>query len=127
MTIDDHKFWIAVNLYHEARGECLEGMLAIGHVVMNRASRKGVTVKEVILQPWQFSWHNGGEYPPIENYNSLAVCLNAAEKLINERLSGKDLWRADHYFNPSIVLPSWAKNMKFIKRIGNHDFYKDNN
>jgi N-acetylmuramoyl-L-alanine amidase len=125
MTIIDHKFWLAVNLYHEARGEPLDGQIAIGHVVINRALKKGVTVKDVILKPWQFSWHNGNKFPPIEDYESLSKCLNAAESIINERLSGKDLWRADHYFNPTKVLPSWAKKMKLIKRIGNHDFYRE--
>jgi N-acetylmuramoyl-L-alanine amidase len=116
---------MAVKLYHEARGECLEGQIAIGHVVINRALKSGATVKDVILRPYQFSWHNGNKYPPITDYESLSSCLNAAEKIIDERLSGKDLWRADHYFNPSIVLPSWAAKMKFIKRIGNHDFYRE--
>lgn len=125
MTLSDHKFWLAVNLYHEARGESKEGQIAIGHVVINRALHKGVTVREVILQPWQFSWHNYNSYPPIDDYDSLRQCLNVADEIINERLSGKDLWGADHYFNPNKVLPSWAKSMNFIKRIGNHDFYRE--
>jgi N-acetylmuramoyl-L-alanine amidase len=124
MTLSDHKFWLAINLYHEARGECLEGQIAIGHVVINRALKKGVTVKDVILKPFQFSWHNGNKFPPIGDYEALASCLNASEEIINERLSGKDLWRADHYFNPWKVTPKWAEKMKFIKRVGNHDFYR---
>jgi N-acetylmuramoyl-L-alanine amidase len=125
MTTAEHMFWIAVNIYHEARGECLEGQIAIGHVVINRCLKHSVTVKEVILAPWQFSWHNENSYPAIDDYQALSHCLNVAEAIINERLSGKDLWRADHYFNPGKVLPKWASGMKLIKRIGNHDFYKE--
>jgi spore germination cell wall hydrolase CwlJ-like protein len=125
ITLSDHKFYLAVNNYHEARGESIEGQIAIGHIVINRCQKNGTTVKDVILKPWQFSWHNHDSYPPIEEYEAFRSCLNVADMIINERLSGKDLWKADHYFNPSVVLPSWASKMKFIKRIGNHDFYKE--
>ena len=30
-------FWLALNLYHECRGEPLAGQIAVAHVVMNRA------------------------------------------------------------------------------------------
>lgn len=118
-------FWLAINIYHEARGESLEGQIAVGHVVMNRALKKHKTCKEIILQPWQFSWHNGNAFPPITDYDALRASCNAAEDVIEERLDGKNLFMADHYFNPHVVLPDWAKNMTLIKRIGNHDFYRE--
>jgi len=116
--------WLAINIYHEARGECLEGQIAVGHVCLNRALKKGKSLKQIILSPWQFSWHNGNQYPPIEDYDSLRSSLVAAQKVCEERLDGKNLWMADHYFNPNIVLPNWAAKMIFIKRIGDHDFYR---
>ena len=125
MKLSEHKFYLALNNYHEARGESIAGQIAIGHVVINRCQKHGVTVKEVILKPWQFSWHNRDSYPAITDMVSLEKSLEIPDMIINERLSGKDLWRADHYFNPKIVLPSWAAKMTFIKRIGNHDFYRE--
>lgn len=117
-------FWLAINLYHEARGESLEGQVAIGHVVMNRALEKHKSCKEIILQPWQFSWHNGDRFPPITDYDAFRAALNSAEALVSERLDGKNLDGADHYFNPHVVLPDWAKSMTLVRRIGNHDFYR---
>ena len=39
-------FWLTINLYHEARGEPFEGMKAVCHVVLNRAERRKMPVKE---------------------------------------------------------------------------------
>ena len=125
MILVEHKFYLAINDYHEARGEPIEGRIAIGHIVLNRCLKHGVSVKDVILKPWQFSWHNHNSYPAITDMVALQKSLEIPDMVINERLSGKDLWRADHYFNPSIALPSWAEKMTFIKRIGNHDFYRE--
>jgi len=123
--MNEQLFWLAINIYHEGRGEPLEGQIAIGHVCLNRALKKGKTLKFIILQPWQFSWHNGNKYPPIDDYDAFRACLNSAQKVADERFEGKNLWYADHYFNPSVVLPDWAAKMTLVKRIGNHDFYRE--
>ena len=125
MSLVEHKFWLAVNIYHEARGETVAGQIAVSHVVVNRCLKHGVTVKDVILKPWQFSWHNHNSYPPIEEYEALQKSLEVAEMVLDERLSGKDMRGADHYFNPKKVLPEWASKMKFIARVGDHDFYRE--
>ncbi len=74
MQYHEKIFWLAVNAYHEARGEPFSGQKAVCHVVLNRASLRKQTVKEVILAPFQFSWHNGGIFPPIDDYPSQKVC-----------------------------------------------------
>ena len=48
-------FWLALNLYHECRGEPLAGQIAVAHVVMNRAEKRGKSLREIVLQPYQFS------------------------------------------------------------------------
>ena len=47
---------IAVAVYHEARGESLEGQLAVARVIMNRAAsgRYPGSWCAVVKQPWQF-------------------------------------------------------------------------
>ena len=49
---------MALNMYHEARGEGRLGMLAVGWVVLNRMADKAYpdTVRGVIYQGCQFSW-----------------------------------------------------------------------
>ena len=31
---------------------------------------------------------------------------------------------ATHYFNPGVVLPSWAAQMTKVASVGHHDFYR---
>ena len=49
---------MALNMYHEARGEGRLGMLAVGWVVLNRMADKAYpkTVSAVVYQGCQFSW-----------------------------------------------------------------------
>ncbi len=46
------------NIYHEARGEGVEGMKAVALVTLNRAKQQNKTVCEVVYQRKQFSWTN---------------------------------------------------------------------
>ena len=116
---------MAVCVYHEARGEPEEGKIAVCHVIMNRVIKRGKSIKEVVLQPYQFSWANGGARPAINDYDSLEQCYQACIKCFDERAEGKTLERADHYFADYIKTPSWAKNMKKIKKIGRHVFFRE--
>ena len=40
ITVPKDVYCLAQNIYHEARGEPMEGKLAVGHVVMNRMADK---------------------------------------------------------------------------------------
>ena len=116
-------FWLAMNLYHEARGEPISGQVAVAHVVLNRAKTRGLTVKEVVLQRKQFSWANDGARPAVAEYEALLQCFESAMIALNERLEGKTLKNADHYHAKS-VSPSWARSMKVVAEIGDHIFYR---
>ena len=122
-------YWLGLNIYHEARGEQTEGKIAVCHVVMNRVITRGKTIKEIIMAPNQFSWTIGidPDYYCISEPGEFRECIIATSLCLKVRASGFCLHGADHYFNPKVVLPSWAKSMKFIERIGNHDFYRDDN
>jgi len=123
--------WLALNAYHEARGESFEGQVAVCHVVLNRAANRRKSVKEIVLAPFQFSWANGGERPAIKDYAAFEQCMKAADLAANrERTQGSNLQGADHYYAYSgknaIKEPYWVKkgNMKEVARIGHHIFYR---
>ena len=120
----DNLTWLAINAYHEARSEPDEGIKAVCHVVLNRAEARKLSVAEVVLQPWQFSWANKGARPPITDYASLQRCLRLAAETVAERLQGKTLWGADHYYAEYITQPGWAGRMKRICQIGRHIFFR---
>lgn len=120
----DNITWLALNAYHEARGESDEGVKAVNHVVLNRCELRNMSVREVVLQPWQFSWANKGARPAITDYPALERCLRLAAETLAERLHGFTLHGADHYYAEYIAQPSWAGKMKRICKIGRHIFFK---
>ena len=115
--------WLSMCIYFEAMGEPKVGQVAVGHVIMNRVEKSGTSVKDVVTKPWQFSWLNTGR-PPIKDYKAFIECVDSAVECLRQRLDGKDLWGADHYFNPEKANPSWQKSMQVVGTIGNHIFFK---
>jgi len=123
--------WLALNAYHEARGESFDGQVAVCHVVLNRAANRRQTIKDVILDPWDFSWCNDGARPPVKNYEAFESCIKAADQAANrERPQGSNLQGADHYYAWSgpgaIKEPWWVKKgkMQEVAKIGHHIFYR---
>lgn len=111
----------------EAAQCSFEGKVAVAAVVLNRVSARGFpsTIRGVAHQPWQFSCYNADVrnrlyYGPIPQ-----SCWDAARAALN----GQDpSLGATHYFNPFLVLPSWARTLRKTVRIGTtaydaHDFY----
>ena len=117
-------FWLAINAYHEARGEEDAGVKAVCHVVLNRCKKRKRSVKDVVLQPYQFSWANDGARPAVKEYEALQRCIELAMETCKEQLVGKTLSNADHYFAEYITPPVWAKEMTKITKIGKHTFFR---
>ncbi len=105
-----------------------EGKVAVGAVVLNRVAAPGFpgTIAGVAHQPWQFSCYNADVRDRLYWGPIPQSCWDAARAAV----AGQDPSRgATFYFNPYLVLPSWASTMRFIVRIGQdssdtHDFYK---
>jgi N-acetylmuramoyl-L-alanine amidase len=110
-------------LYHEARGEPVAGALAVKKVILNRVSdsRWPNTICDVIYQPKQFSYANTGILPKVDNWFEYDRAEYIA-RLVHE--TDANFYGATHYFNYKLANPSWAKKLTFIKRIGDHVFYK---
>lgn len=115
------------------KGECppdvpWEGKVAVAAVVLNRVRHPGFpsTVRGVAHQPAQFSCYNPRMRARLYNGPVPQWCFDAARAAAR----GEDPSRgATHYFNPHLVRPAWARNMRFIRRIGTtrsttHDFYR---
>jgi len=112
----------------EAGVASYENKVAVCAVVLNRVRdrRWPNTIPGVAHQPWQFSAYNANVRDRLYWGPIPSDCWRAAR----EALAGRDPSRgATHYFNPFLVLPSWARNMTFLVRIGStardaHDFYR---
>ena len=56
MMFEGALFWLALNVYHEARGEDAVAQRAVAHVTLNRARERGhMNIRQVVLEPAQFS------------------------------------------------------------------------
>ncbi|MCO5166391.1 MAG: cell wall hydrolase [Planctomycetes bacterium] len=114
------------------KGEALqcsfEGKVAVGAVILNRVRdrRWPNTIRGVAHQPYQFSCYNANVRNRLYWGPVPQSCFDAARAA----LAGQDpSLGATHYFNPYLVRPSWARSLRFIKRIGTnrtntHDFYR---
>lgn len=121
--------YMARTIYGEARGEGMQGMQAVGNVIMNRVKQGGwygASVKDVVLKPYQFSCWNEGDPNRQKILNAtdaqLATARSIAEKIIDGIL-GDITGGATHYHAKSIN-PYWAASMTKTVTIGNHIFYK---
>lgn len=77
---------------------------------------------------WQFSSLTAPGDPmliqwPAAGDPQFAEAINLSEQIYSNTL-GDNTNGATHYFNPNVVLPSWAASMTKVASIGHHDFYK---
>ena len=118
---------MAVAVYHEARGESLEGQLAVARVIMNRAAsgKYPTTWCGVVKQPWQFSFVNprSGYMPGVDEGSAawrkaLGVTRLAMSNAVPS-LSTDVLW-----YHANYVSPSWGRRLTRVSQIGAHIFYR---
>jgi hypothetical protein len=125
--LDEQANCIAVAIYHEARGESLEGQLAVARVIMNRAASGKYPSSwcGTVKQPWQFSFVNPrtGEMPAVnESSASWRKALGITRLAINNAvpsLSQDVLW-----YHADYVAPSWGRRLARAQKIGTHIFYR---
>jgi spore germination cell wall hydrolase CwlJ-like protein len=115
---------LASAVYFEARGESLQGQLAVAEVVMNRAAsgRYPETLCGVVRQRSQFSFVHRGSIPDadrgtIEWRNAVAIA-RIARAGTTRLLPDNVLWYHANYVNPT-----WCHRLARNTRLGRHIFY----
>ena len=125
MEYAEAKDCLAMNIYHEARGEGIDGQLAVAHVTLNRVAdeRWPDNICDVVYQKNQFSWtHTIKNQQPRE--------LKAwwiAKAIAHDVMNGKsdDNTGGANFYHANYVDPSWNKKSEMIRttKIGTHIFY----
>lgn len=125
---------LAMNIYHEARGEPLSGQYAVANVTLNRvnAARYPDDVCRVVYQKsWvekrqryvaAFSWTvDSLEDIPFESQAWLQAVKVARQAYYDDAVNPvKDAL----YYHADYVKPRWAAHKLRIAKIGRHIFYK---
>jgi N-acetylmuramoyl-L-alanine amidase len=123
--LDQETNCLATAVYFEARGESLEGQLAVAHVVMNRATsgRYPPDWCSVVKQPAQFSFVRHGEFPQADTNSEAWKKAEAVAELAAANIVpsvGSDvLW-----YHADYVAPTWRHNLQEVEQIGAHIFYR---
>jgi len=135
---------LALNMYHEARGQGIAGELAVTAVVLNRVNDKRYpnTICEVVEQgPTRASWQNPKVRYPIKNrcqfswfcdgksdtprnkkiYNRM---YNLADAILGNEISFLDITGGATHYHADYVSPAWAKTKTKTVEIQDHIFYR---
>ena len=129
-VIDDDT-WGAMCIYAESRSEPYEGQVEVGRCIRYRTAKRFFsdgTVVGTVFSPHQFSWTN-----TVDAQRTRVLQVKKSDPAWQEAVraweeSGRvSLDDAPSHYHASYVSPYWAKvhGMRFLKRIGRHLFYRD--
>lgn len=121
---------LALNIYHEARGEGEQGKAAVAIVTLNRVISRHFpdTLCEVVWQRGQFSWTRDGRPDRPLEVSAWRRALKVATRVYRQgALFDRALWRrlrgVTHYHS-IFVQPGWAYRLRPAGQIGEHIFYR---
>ncbi|QNP46125.1 cell wall hydrolase [Sphingomonas sediminicola] len=123
--LDEEATCLATAVYFEARGESVEGQLAVARVVMNRAAsgRYPSSWCATVKQPWQFSFVRNGQFPYVDSdcdaWRKAQGIARLAMSNAVPSVSNDVLW-----YHANYVAPSWGRRLTRVSQIGAHIFYR---
>jgi hypothetical protein len=120
------------NVYHEARGEPIDGQYAVAEVTMNRVASKHYpnTVCEVVHQAnfdvirkrnvSAFSWTELDLTAPVDR-----KIWNRAWQIAEEVFDDRAHHRVEGalFYHSKYIRPRWSRRKRHIAKIGRHIFY----
>ena len=146
---------LALNMYHEARGQGTAGLFAVSAVVLNRVNDKRFpnSVCEVIEQgpireSWktrqhkdlpynkrkfypvknkcQFSWYCDGKSDTPYNKKKYQELLDLSKAIMYNEISFVDITDGALFYHADYVTPGWAKTKQKTVEVQDHIFYRWN-
>ena len=143
-----NKTCLASALYHEARGEPIDGQIAVALTIMNRATSSAYpsTICGVVYQnshrynKCQFSYTCDKRSDIPGNLDAYALMQKLSDKVLTMAEKTKEANQsgliglsptianalfATHYHRHDVA-PSWSKKLKVVARVGDHVFFKSN-
>lgn len=128
---------LALNVFHEARGESKAGQYAVALVTMNRAKEQNKPICDVVTAKKQFTWTTDGlehvkksnkyigyklkkEYIP-KDMKAWRGAVQVAEYALRGKVADFT-FGANHYYAFHKVKPYWSKQGHRTVVVGNHIF-----
>lgn len=120
MTLLEGLLWLTLNVYHEARSEPEIGQVAVALVTLNRSYEKHRTIKDVVWEPYQFSWtFQKKSYVP-DDPKAFLECMKSAYLA----LKTEDFTQGATHYHLDSVDPYWSADYTYLDQFGSHKFYK---
>ena len=137
---------LALNVYHEARGEPVQGQVAVAFVTLNRVHQQDSTVCKVVFEHKQFSWTNerfvlkkvkhgkkcstikvanpewDKRYLHVKHNRAWEQAVYVAEYAL--RHNKNDITKGCTLYHATYVNPYWRTAYQQVMQIGQHIFYK---
>lgn len=137
---------LALNVYHESRGEPYVGQIAVAYVTLNRVEKEHKSVCDVVKEYHQFSWLNSSFHSvwKWDHGRKVVIDQKLDKSWINEnKPSDRTAWRiavyaaiaaVEHqtpditggstFYHKDTIRPYWAEEKVYVTHIGQHIFYK---
>jgi spore germination cell wall hydrolase CwlJ-like protein len=128
---------LALNVYSEARGEPIDGQIAVAQVTMNRAEQVESEVCNTVFEKGQFSWtkdavqytksgaykikRHSPKFTPRDKH-AWEVAVAIAEAALTEGALKNVVGNATHFRNIREAR-RWHHGLRFVKQVGHHRFY----
>ena len=114
---------LAGAIYFESKSESLQGQLAVGHVIANRAKsgRFPSSYCGVVFQRSQFSFVRGRSMPAIARGGMQWKNAVAIAQIVDQQLHESPIGKA-LFFHARRVSPGWR--LTRVATLGNHVFYR---
>ena len=115
---------LATCVFYEARGESVDGQLAVAEVVLNRvrSNRYPDDICSVINQSRQYSYtHDGKSDDFLKEPEQEAVVR--AILVASEVLNGYGLGITSTHYHTTAIMPYWAQFYDYDGKLGDHMFY----
>ena len=112
---------LARNVYHEARGEPIEGQIAVAQVTVNRVESGEFqsSVCKAVYADRQFSWTTKPK--KIKDIKAWEASVAIATAVLTKSVHLPDFKAL--YFHTKQVKPTWNRGKRVLAVIGNHIFY----
>jgi spore germination cell wall hydrolase CwlJ-like protein len=125
LTTDDLEC-MALNVYHEARGEPWEGQAAVVHVTLNRVADPYFpnNICDVVWQSGQFSWTQDGRSDYPHNEDAWEISQYITIIAYEWWQVGEDFSEGATFYHADWVNPYWAQQFEETVEIGVHTFYR---
>ena len=115
-------YWLSRIISAESGGECLEGQIAVGNVVLNRVASREFpdTIPGVI-----FDRVDGVQFEPVSNGTVYKAPTAQATEAARRVLAGENvIGDALYFYAPALSQGLWINaNRTYCKTIGCHRFY----